>query len=65
VRQFIVGTGGKSHGEPGSATWATSEVADYTSYGALLLTLRADGYDWRFAPEAGGSFTDVGSGACV
>ena len=28
------------------------------------LTLRSDGYDWRFLPVAGKSFTDSGSGSC-
>jgi hypothetical protein len=28
------------------------------------MTLRPDGYDWRFEPQAGGVFTDAGSTAC-
>lgn len=64
VRQFIVGTGGESHGQPGPTRQAASEVVDYTSYGVLLLTLRADRYEWRFAPEPGGSFTDSGTDLC-
>ena len=28
------------------------------------MTLHAGGYDWQFVPEAGGSFTDSGSGNC-
>jgi hypothetical protein len=31
----------------------------------LQLTLHPTGYDWRFVPEAGKSFTDVGSAACT
>ena len=30
----------------------------------LVSTLHQDGYDWRFVPAAGGSFTDSGSGMC-
>ena len=32
--------------------------------GVLELTLRAGGYDWRFVPEAGKTFTDSGSATC-
>ncbi len=30
----------------------------------IELTLRPGGYDWRFVPEAGATFTDTGSAAC-
>jgi hypothetical protein len=29
------------------------------------MTLRADGYDWRWVPVAGGAFTDSGSDTCT
>jgi acid phosphatase type 7 len=66
IREFIVSTGGESHGTPPATTpsSATSEVTDYTSFGALKLNLTATGYDWQFIPEVGGSFTDSGSGPC-
>jgi hypothetical protein len=63
VRQFVVGTGGGSH-YGFRAAKRNSEVRDKTAYGILKLTLRADGYEWRFVPEAGKSFTDAGSGRC-
>ncbi len=66
VREFIVSTGGESHGTPpgtpGDPT--TSQTTNYTSYGILKLTLHATSYDWQFVPEVGGSFTDSGSGFC-
>jgi acid phosphatase type 7 len=66
IREFIVSTGGQSHGAPLPApnNPATSEVSDYTSFGVLKLTLHPTGYDWRFVPAAGGTFTDFGSGTC-
>lgn len=63
VRSFVVGTGGKNHICPSSSTRrAGSEVLNCNTYGPLILTLRADGYDWRFVPTPGtGTFTDQGS----
>jgi hypothetical protein len=63
IRSFVVGTGGRSHYSVFRRT-AGSEVVDFQTYGVLRLTLRADGYDWRFLPAAGGTFTDAGSGSC-
>jgi hypothetical protein len=63
IRQFVVGTGGKSH-YVFTAIKPNSEVQNGDTFGVLKLTLHAQGYDWRFAPEAGRSFTDAGSGAC-
>jgi hypothetical protein len=63
IREFVVGTGGKSH-RPFAKPLPTSEVRDWTAYGVLKLTLHAKGYDWEFIPEAGKSFRDSGSGAC-
>jgi uncharacterized repeat protein (TIGR01451 family) len=63
IREFIVGTGGKSH-STFAAVKPNSEARDSTTYGVLELTLHPGGYDWGFAPEAGGTFTDSGSGTC-
>jgi hypothetical protein len=63
IRQFVVGTGGRSHygfGVPREG----SEVRDSTSFGLLELRLRADGYSWRFVPVASATFTDEGEGRC-
>ena len=63
IRQFVVGTGGAHH-----AAWGTtkpnSQVRNNDTYGVLKLTLRPGGYDWRFVPEAGRTFTDSGSSTC-
>lgn len=63
LREFVVGTGGRSHYEFGTIV-ANSEVRDDTSFGVLKLTLRPTGYDWQFIPAAGSTFTDSGSTDC-
>ncbi|MCA1702191.1 MAG: metallophosphoesterase, partial [Actinobacteria bacterium] len=63
IREFVVGTGGRNlYGFPGLA--ANSEVRDSSTFGVLALMLSVDGYEWRFAPAAGATFTDAGVGAC-
>jgi hypothetical protein len=63
VREFVVGTGGKSR-----LAWGTvkpnSLVRQNSTFGVLKLTLHADAYEWGFVPEPGKSFTDAGSGSC-
>ena len=64
MRQFVVGTGGRSiypHGPPISG----SEVVSSAGFGVLQLTLRSSGYDWRFVPAPGNTFTDSGSATCA
>jgi hypothetical protein len=63
IREFVVGTGGKSL-YPFAGRAANSEVRQWTTFGVLKLTLRARGYDWRFVPVAGNAFTDSGSASC-
>jgi hypothetical protein len=63
IRSFVVGTGGRSH-YPVLWRVRRSEVVNDTTFGVLRLSLRADGYDWRFLPVAGSSFSDRGSGTC-
>jgi hypothetical protein len=63
IRQFVVGTGGRSHYPVVRATGG-SEVRNADTFGVLVLTLHQGGYDWRFVPVAGATFTDSGSGAC-
>ena len=62
VRQFVVGTGGKSRHsaqivKPNSEVWGSA-------YGALKLTLRQGAFDWRFVAIPTSSFTDSGSDTC-
>lgn len=62
IRSFVVGTGGKdfypAQRKPGV------EVLEDNTWGVLKLSLKADGYDWEFVPEAGKTFTDKGSEKC-
>jgi hypothetical protein len=51
IREFVVGTGGKSH------------YASDTN-GVLKLTLHPSSYEWQFVPEAGKTFSDFGSASC-
>jgi hypothetical protein len=63
IREFVVGTGGKNHREFGIHK-SNSEVGNNDTFGVLKLTLKTMGYDWKFIPEAGKTFTDSGSGSC-
>jgi hypothetical protein len=63
IRQFVVGTGGESLEPFGSEIRRNSEVRIAGTFGVLLLTLRADRYDWRFV-DAGGTVRDAGSQPC-
>ena len=63
IREFVVGTGGKSHYQLGKPI-ANSEVRNDNTFGILELRLRRSGYSWKFIPIAGGQFTDSGSASC-
>jgi acid phosphatase type 7 len=63
VREFVVGTGGKSH-YPFGSPLSGSEARNSDSFGVLQLQLRRTGYSWRFVPVQGGSFQDSGTGRC-
>jgi hypothetical protein len=57
----VVGTGGANLRQF-RAVESNSEVRASSSAGVLVL--EPDGYGWRFAPAAGGSLTESGSGTC-
>jgi acid phosphatase type 7 len=60
IRQFIVGTGGKSQGSlPGS----TNVESNANGFGVLKLRLHAASYDWRFV-AVDGSVVGSGSAPC-
>jgi len=63
IREFVVGTGGKSllafHSTP-----PNSEVRDKSTFGVLLLRLYDDRYEWEFMPTQVGGFTDAGADTC-
>jgi 3',5'-cyclic AMP phosphodiesterase CpdA len=63
MAEFVVGTGGRDlrgFGEPKP----NSEVRWDGSFGVLALTLRADGYDWRFHGTPGTPDVDSGTTRC-
>lgn len=62
IRQFVVGTGGKSL-RSFTRVQAHSESRDRSSLGVLELTLGAGAYAWRFRPAVG-TFSDGGSASC-
>jgi acid phosphatase type 7 len=63
IREFIVGTGGKNPMSFASIH-PNSEVRSSGTYGVLKMTLRPSGYDWKFVPTAGSTFSDSGSESC-
>jgi hypothetical protein len=64
VRQFVVGTGGKTLYPFEHGPEANSEIRTDSVYGVLKLTLHPTSYDWQFIPAEGNQFTDSGSAAC-
>ena len=63
IREFVVGTGGRSHYSFKSPQ-PNSEVRNQDTFGVLVLTLHPASYDWRFVPVAGKTFTDAGTTGC-
>ena len=63
IREFVVGTGGRSHYTIVDPI-ANSEIHNDDTYGVLKLTLRPKGYDWQFVPVEDARFTDSGSARC-
>jgi acid phosphatase type 7 len=63
IREFVVGTGGRSHYSI-LGPIANSEVYNDDTYGVLKLTPRPESYEWRFIPVEGETFTDSGSAGC-
>ena len=64
LREFVLGTGGRSHYDFAGTITANSEARNNDSFGVLKLTLHSAGYDWQFVPEAGKTFGDSGSSSC-
>src|SRR5215211_7930246 len=65
IREFVVGTGGRSLNTfKINPAPEISEERDASTYGVLKLTLQPTGYDWEFVPVAGGTFSDIGSDSC-
>jgi acid phosphatase type 7 len=64
VREFIVGTGGRSHEDFSGPTPPNTEVRFNDSFGVLKMTLHPTSYDWQFVDAAGSTSTDSGSAPC-
>ncbi|HEX8598559.1 MAG TPA: metallophosphoesterase [Chloroflexia bacterium] len=63
IRQFVVGTGGKSHYDIEERV-PNLEVSNDDTDGVLKLTLRRDSYSWEFVAVEGEEFQDAGTGIC-
>jgi len=64
IREFVVGTGGKSLNTFTNNGVANSQVRYASAYGVLKLTLHPTSYDWQFVTAPGGTVADSGSGSC-
>jgi hypothetical protein len=64
VRQFVVGTGGRSHYPFPGPPIPNSEARDASTFGVLVLRLFESAYEWEFVAAGGGSFSDSGSDVC-
>ena len=63
LRQFVVGTGGRSLRTFGPPQ-PNSEARGNTALGVLHLRLRDGSYGWRFVAEPGKAFADSGTDRC-
>jgi len=64
IREFVVGTGGRSLQQSFPTIAPNSQVRNGSTYGVLRLILHSDGYLWRFLPINGQAFTDSGEDTC-
>jgi acid phosphatase type 7 len=64
IREFVVGTGGDKDLDPLADPRPNSEVHNDETYGVLKLTLHPEGYEWRFVPVEGETFSDSESARC-
>ena len=64
IREFVVGSGGADHSDLRPRPDGRREAANDDTFGVIKLALHPDGYDWRFMPEAGKTYSDAGSAAC-
>ena len=58
IRQFVVGTGGRSHYALRSDSRRVAGTA--SAYGVLKLTLHPASFDFSFVPEARQTYSDSG-----
>jgi acid phosphatase type 7 len=63
IRQFVVGTGGRSH-ETFTKPVTGREVMNVDTFGLLRLSLGRSDFSWRFLPVPGQTFQDSGAETC-
>jgi acid phosphatase type 7 len=63
IREFVVGTGGRSLNKI-SDPIANTEVYNDQTYGVLELTRHPKKYEWEFVPVEGETFSDSGGARC-
>jgi hypothetical protein len=63
IRQFVVGTGGRSNYQI-SHPITNTELYNDDTFGVLELTLHPKRYEWRFVPVEGETFSDSGVARC-
>jgi hypothetical protein len=63
IRQFVVGTGGRSHYPLGTIR-PNSKVRNNDTFGLLKLSLHRAAFSWKFLPVAGARFSDAGRAPC-
>jgi acid phosphatase type 7 len=63
IREFVVGTGGRNHGQLALTHVRTSQVRDGDEFGALFMTLHKGSYSWEFR-NVEGVLRDHGSTRC-
>jgi hypothetical protein len=64
IREFVVGTGGRSFSTFAANPAANSEARQNSTFGVLSLSLDDDSYSWRFVPVSGAAFSESGSHGC-
>jgi hypothetical protein len=64
IRNFVVGTGGKSLRTGTVTPKASTQAWDDSTYGILRLDLNAASYGWEFIADGDDGFTDAGRTTC-
>jgi hypothetical protein len=64
VRQFVVGTGGRSIYPFEDPALPTTETRSDAAYGLLWLFLGQVSYEWEYLTLGRSGYTDAGSGSC-
>ncbi|MFL5883964.1 MAG: hypothetical protein ACJ77M_02740, partial [Thermoleophilaceae bacterium] len=64
IREFVVGTGGRSAFDFANGPASTTAVRFTKLYGALFLGLHQGSYDWKFMRSPDGAVLDSGSSQC-